>query len=209
MGVGVISLSLVEYAIDELGSCEFDEGEVTNVKGMQGFGIALAVIAVAFKVIASIYLEKVAKDDKDVSVIFQSATIAASKVLASMAWVIADAKFGGEGDAWMSMGDVFKGWNAFTIVLMFCTLAKNWLGNVVTKEFSSITKYVTQGLAVPSVYVLQLSVFRGVVSVGHIFDSMLIVLGVYIFADGKHLVRKGDTIFASVAKAAKVSRRQL
>jgi len=209
MGVGVISLSLVEYAIGDFGRCEPNEGDVTTVEGKQGLGIALAVAHIVFKVMASIYLEKVAKADKELSFFFQSALIATGKVVAAVLGVIAYTKFGGEGDAWLSNGDIFKGWNIFTLVVMICTLGQTWLGNVVTTKFSSITRYITQGLAVPAVYFLQLTIFSGVVAVHHIFDSMLIVLGVYIFADGKNLVRKGDNIFASIAKAANASRRRM
>jgi drug/metabolite transporter (DMT)-like permease len=196
MGVAVISVSLVEYSIDKLGADRevIQPPELRHSNNQVLLGILLTCIAVVFKVAASIYLEKVVQEDQHLSISLQSAIISASTIFMSAVWVGVDASRGGHG------GNIFSGWDLVVAILLVTILCKNWLSNLVVKEFSSIVKYVTYALAVASIYVLQLVIFGGRPTAGQIADSILIVLGVYIFADGKHLERTEESMFGKIGK---------
>eukprot|EP00929_Paragymnodinium_shiwhaense_P099915 TRINITY_DN6183_c0_g1_i1.p2 TRINITY_DN6183_c0_g1~~TRINITY_DN6183_c0_g1_i1.p2 ORF type:complete len:390 (-),score=78.61 TRINITY_DN6183_c0_g1_i1:448-1617(-) len=188
MGVAVISLGLLEYTMTDQGRCAADEGDATR-RPSQLTGVAIAAAVVALKVLGSLYQEKVSKQDKELPAIYQSALIAAGKVVPSIAWVLVDARAAGDAN-WFSFENIFHGWGAFAVVLTICTLSRNWLGDLVTKQFSSVVKYVVNGFTVPAVYFLQVIFFGAALSPGYLVDCLTITVGVYIFASGKNFVRK-------------------
>eukprot|EP00929_Paragymnodinium_shiwhaense_P099918 TRINITY_DN6183_c0_g2_i1.p1 TRINITY_DN6183_c0_g2~~TRINITY_DN6183_c0_g2_i1.p1 ORF type:complete len:392 (-),score=56.36 TRINITY_DN6183_c0_g2_i1:528-1703(-) len=190
MGVGVISFGLLEYTMTEQGRYEGDEGDATRSTS-QLTGVMLAVGNVVFKVLGSLYQEKACKQDKDLPVVYQSALISAGKVVPSIVWVLVDARSSAVGEeAWFSLDNIFHGWGAFTVALTICTLARNLLGDLVTKRFSSVVKYVMNGFTVPAVYLLQAVFFGDAVRPGYLVDCLTIAFGVYIYARGKSFVHK-------------------
>jgi len=154
----------------------------------KALGIFLVAVAVVCKVAASVYLDKVLKEDDELSVILQSATISAGTILPTGVY-----SFLAEWDRLSSDGP-FVGWSGLTVILLAQILLKNWLSNVIVKQFSAVVKYVIYAVAVAGTYFLQRVLYQEEVTLLSVVVITILIHGAYCFADGKSWVSKPKSI---------------
>jgi len=163
-----ITFVLLAFSNSYTGSSDFDT-----------FGFVLALIAVVCKVAASVYLDKVMKEDGEVSVMVQNATISAATIPAIVTYSLAF-----ERKRIITFGPL-DGWSTLTVVLLVQLLVKNWLSNVIVKQYSAVVKYVIYALAVVGTYCLQRVIYKEEVTLLSFLLIVLLTQSVYSFADGK------------------------
>jgi len=152
----------------------------------KAIGILMVAVAVVCKVAASIYLDKILKEDGELSVILQSATISAGTIVPTVLY-----SFLVDWDR-LSSGGPFVGWSGLTAILLAKILLKNWLSNVIVKQFSAVVKYVIYAVAVAGTYFLQRVLYQEEVTLLAVVIIAIIVHGAYCYADGKSWVPKPE-----------------
>merc|ERR1712183_821161 len=127
------------------------------------------------KVAASIYLEKILKADDGLSVILQSATISAGTVFPTMIYSLTEwNRMSGEGP--------FVGWSWLTGMLVLQILVKNWMSDVIVKQFSAVVKYVIFAFAVAGTYFIQRALYQEGLTLQPMLIITILMHGVYCFA---------------------------
>jgi hypothetical protein len=172
----MISLTCLLYSV--LDEADDDDDEAAT----HSFGIALAILAVICKVVASVWHDHALKKAGKLSIAVQSFCISGGMILPALAGLR-----GMEAYAGRPAGTESAGWSVIVLALGCYILLKNWLGNVVVSYGSSVLKYVAYAMALPVAYVAELMLGWRRAALPTVLVVWLICLGVWMFTqDAPH-----------------------
>eukprot|EP00929_Paragymnodinium_shiwhaense_P075469 TRINITY_DN3858_c0_g2_i1.p1 TRINITY_DN3858_c0_g2~~TRINITY_DN3858_c0_g2_i1.p1 ORF type:complete len:551 (+),score=77.22 TRINITY_DN3858_c0_g2_i1:128-1780(+) len=186
-GLLIIVVGMLNFKMSHGGKKDDDES------GNTPWGLILLAVLVLCKASAAIWLERALQYDEDESLIIQSANIDAGTILPVFTLAVLQANFLSQGaqssaDQQLSVLKIFDGMTGRVGMLVFYLLVKIWLSNVIIKRFSAVVKYVMYATAVILTYLAEIVLFDGEFKMVSFLGTIVVMQGVFLFADGKSFV---------------------